>query len=186
MILNGKNTQTQTDLDLLQVLFEDEETYPWNPTEPESEAYLTELEAELSLSECFTETEMSQRSQTFFHQVEQLYTTTTLQYSLRQRFAERVPRDLLQHLADAALQVSQKMSDCSGSLADQLVACVQETLPQWQTEDLYVLARPFAYSMLGSEMEIQTTEWTELSEVEQARISLAIAHYALSELIPSP
>ncbi len=185
MTIHSKINSTQTDLDLLQALFEEESTYPWNPIQSESDTYLAELETEFELSECFTDVEISQRSQALLTQVEQLYTVTTLQQSLFQRFADRVPPDLLHHLAQAALQVGKQMSDCSVSLADQLVECVQDILPQWQAEDLYVLARPFAYSMLGSETEISRTQWTEMSEVEQARISLAVARYALSELMPT-
>jgi hypothetical protein len=185
MTTDSKATPTQTDLDLLQALFAEENHYPWNPTQPESEGYLAELETEFELSNCFTDGEVTQRSEAFFTQVEQLYTTTTLQQTLLQRFADQMPRDLLHRLAQTVLHVSQQMSDCSGSLADQLVECVQDILPQWQAEDLYVLARPFAYSMLGAETEVRSTDWTELSEVEQARMSLAVARYALSELIPT-
>jgi hypothetical protein len=184
MTRHSQATPTQADLDLLQTLFAEENPYPWNPTQPESEAYLTELETEFELSNCLTNTEVTQRSAALFTQVEKLYTATTLQQTLLQRFADRVPRDLLHRLAQGALQVGEQMSDCRVSLADQLVECVREILPQWQAEDLYVLARPFAYSMLGSETEVRGTEWTELSEVEQARISLAVARYALSELMP--
>ena len=53
-----------------------------------------------------------------------------------------------------------------------------------------LLARPFAYAMRGNQMadvefvlgELQFEEWTALSEIEQARMSLAIARYALSQL----
>ena len=182
MIPNNKTSQTQTDLDLLQALFDDEIAYPWNPAQPESEAYFAHPEAGLNLLDCLTDTEISQRSQVLFNQVEQLYTTTALQQILLQKFAEQVPRELLNHLGEQALQVRQKLSNSTLSLADQLVDCVHGILPEWQTEDLYVLARPFAYSMLGTEVETQSSPWSELSEVERARMSLAIARYALSEL----
>lgn len=185
MTRHSQATPSQTDLDLLQVLFAEKNPYPWNPTQPESEAYLAELETEFELSNCLTDTEVNQRSEAFFTQVEQLYTATTLQQTLLQRFADQMPRDLLNRLTQTALKVGQQMSDCSVSLADQLVECVQDILPQWQAEDLYVLARPFAYSMLGAETEVRDTDWAELSEVEQARMSLAVARYALSELIPT-
>jgi hypothetical protein len=185
MTTHSKSHSTQTDLDLLQALFEEENTYPWHPQHPDSVAYLTELETEFELSDCLTDSEIDQRSQTFFAQVEQLYTTTTLQQSLLHRFADQMPRDVLDRLAEAAAEVGEKMSDCGVSLADRLVACVQNILPQWQAEDLYVLARPFAFSMLGPETEIRDTQWTEMSEVEQARMSLAVARYALSEIIPT-
>ena len=74
------------------------------------------------------------------------------------------------------------------SLSDQLVHCVSEVLPGWDLEDLEVMARPLAYSMRGDkndELEnilatIEPVDWYNLSEVEQARLSLAIALYAIS------
>ncbi|MGB3533591.1 MAG: hypothetical protein WBA13_08735 [Microcoleaceae cyanobacterium] len=185
MVIYSKIDSTQTDLDLLQALFEEESIYPWNPIQSDSVAYLAELETEFELSECFTDAEVNHKSQALFAQVEQLYSVTTLQQSILQKFAGQVPRDLLHRLAQAALQAGEKMSDCSVSLADGLVECVQDILPQWQAEDLYVLARPFAYSMLGSEKDISQIEWTKMSEVEQARMSLAVARYALSKLMPT-
>ncbi len=149
MTIRSKIDLTQTDLDLLQPLLEEEATYPWNPTQPESVAYLTELETEFELSDCFTDAEVHQRSDIFFSQVEQLYTVTNLQQSLLKRFAHQVPQILLHHLAEAALKVEQKISDSRVSLADQLVECVQEILPQWQAEDLYVLAT-FCLFYVGS------------------------------------
>ncbi|MFM6201130.1 MAG: hypothetical protein ACKPE1_18665, partial [Dolichospermum sp.] len=57
-------------------------------------------------------------------------------------------------------------------------------------DDLLVLARPFAYSMRSSEpdkltsliRDLENRDWCSLSEIEQAKISLAIANYALEYL----
>ncbi len=76
------------------------------------------------------------------------------------------------------------------SIGEQLVECVQTVLPNWGTEDLLVLARPFAYAMRSSESQnaasalknLQNSEWTALSEVEKAKVTLAIASYAFNEL----
>ena len=75
-------------------------------------------------------------------------------------------------------------------MAVQLVQCVQELLPSWAEDDLLVLARPFAYTMRGKDTDtidsvlgnICSQEWKALSEIEQARAGLAIAHYALTQL----
>ena len=75
-------------------------------------------------------------------------------------------------------------------MADRLVECVQSLLPDWAEDDLLVLARPFAYAMRGSQAadvesvlgEIRHEDWTALSKIEQARVSIAIAHYALEQL----
>jgi hypothetical protein len=74
------------------------------------------------------------------------------------------------------------------SLADQMVECVLDILPQWAEEDLQVLARPLAYAMRdidseGVELVTETKRpWAQLSEIEQARVSLAVARYAISQL----
>jgi hypothetical protein len=69
------------------------------------------------------------------------------------------------------------------------VQCVQDALPNLAEDDLYVLARPLAYAMRGNDAPIESTlervrsiEWDALSDVEQARLSLAIARFALAEL----
>lgn len=73
--------------------------------------------------------------------------------SLLQNFAEQIPDELLNRLAQAATRMNEEVSSRSLSLADQLVQCVQELLPQWSEEDLQVLARPFAYAMRGAELD---------------------------------
>ena len=103
-----------------------------------------------------------------------------------QRFAAQVPQQML----DAIVQRAQQVLSSNLTLADQLVHAVQDCLPSWEEEDLQVLARPFAYAMRGSETEmlevalrsVRCAEWTELSGIEQARLSLAIARYAIDQL----
>jgi hypothetical protein len=79
------------------------------------------------------------------------------------------------------------------SASEKLVACVQALLPSWEVDDLLVLARPFAYAMRSSEPHTLTSlirdfeerDWANLSEIEQAKITLAIADYALQHLSKS-
>jgi hypothetical protein len=79
------------------------------------------------------------------------------------------------------------------ALVDQLVESVQTVLTDWETDDLQVMARPLAFSMRGGQEEVlevllqsvRQTDWEALSELEQARLSLAIARYALGELAQS-
>jgi hypothetical protein len=69
-----------------------------------------------------------------------------------------------------------------------MVECVLDILPQWAEEDLQVLARPLAYAMRevdseGTQLAMATKRpWAQLSEIEQARVSLAVARYAISQL----
>lgn len=158
--------------------------YVWNPAAPESEAFFTALEQDFPL-DGWNADEITTRSSEFFAQVNQLWSATGLQETLIQRFATRVPQQFLTAIATRAQQVLSS----SASLADQLVQCVQDVLPNLADDDLYVLARPLAYAMRGNDAPIESTlervrsvEWNALSEVEQARLSLAIARYAIAEL----
>ena len=158
--------------------------YVWNPATPEAETFFTALEQDVSL-DAWTTDEVAARSSMFFAQLNQLWSAATLQETLMQRFASRVPQQFLASIANRAQQVLSS----SISLADQLVQCVQDALPNLAEDDLYVLARPLAHAMRGNDDAVESTldrvrsiEWDALSEVEQARLSLAIARYALSEL----
>lgn len=195
---NASSTPSPAQLELLEVLLEpDDAPYPWNPADPESENYFLEAEQEFVVDD-WLDAEITAQSPTFFSQLDQLWSATTLttkkaavtgvsiQSSLRSEFATRIPQGWL----DAIANIAQQIFDKEQSRADQLVQCVQSLLPNWAEEDLLVLARPFAYAMRGKQTvdvefvlgEVQLEDWTALSEIEQARMSLAIAHYALSKL----
>ena len=190
-------TASQAKMDLLEALLEPEDAvYPWDTADPESETYFANREEELVLED-WLEPEMRQRAQTFFTKLTELWedvtpqaecfaVTTdanTLRVTLQQRFAAHLPQGWLDAIASQAHQVFSTPI----TMADALVQCVQSLLPSWTEEDLLVLARPFAYSMRGSETEaseffVDSEDWTKLSEIEQAKASLAIAHYALDQL----
>jgi len=90
--------------------------YVWNPADPESEAFFTTLEQALPLDD-WAPADVTTRSSTFFAQLNQLWSAATLQETLIQRFAIRVPQQLLTAIATRAQQVLSS----SASLADQLV-----------------------------------------------------------------
>jgi hypothetical protein len=155
--------------------------YPWNCAE--SEEFFNELDQDFSWN--LSDEEISAKSKSFFAQVDQLFSASSLETSLAQKFAA-VPQAWLNAIAQQAQQVAAG----SASLADQLIQCVQEVLPQWAEDDLQILARPLAYAMRGDDTDmvdstvskIRPVSWEELSETEQAKLSLAIACYALSKL----
>lgn len=157
--------------------------YPWNPADPASEGFFSELEQGFSLDD-WQDSEIEARSTDFFAHLDQLWSTNSLEMTLAQKFAA-MPQAFLSAIARQAQQVA----EASNSLADQLVLCVQEILPAWADEDLQVLARPLAYAMRDDSDAIDSTlksirpgEWTELSETEQAKMSLAVARYAIDQL----
>ena len=178
-----RDSQTQAQMELLATIVQTDVAYPWNPAQLESESYLTALEQEFALSDSFSDSDIALKSQVLFSQLEQVWLTTALQKSLREKFA-RVPQDFLSSIAQSVQNATVKYQ----SLADQMVECVLDILPQWGEEDLQVLARPLAYAMRdvdseGVELVMATNRpWAQLSEIEQARVSLAVARYAISEL----
>jgi hypothetical protein len=178
-----RDSQTQAEMELLATIVQTDVAYPWNPAQLESESYLTGLEEEFALSESFSDSDIAQKSQVLFAQLEQVWLTAALQKSLREKFA-RVPQDFLARIAQSVQNATVKYQ----SLADQMVECVLDILPQWAEEDLQVLARPLAYAMRevdseGAQLAVATKRpWAQLSEIEQARVSLAVARYAISQL----
>lgn len=196
------DSPSQFDLELLSALLEPEDaTYPWNPADEESEIYFQELEEQFAQD--LTDEDLITHSQAFYGKLDTLWSEISecshykcnteklslanLQETLHSAFAASVPESWLNAIA----QKASEMFDTRRSIGEQLVECVQAMLPSWGTEDLLVLARPFAYAMRGSESEnkasttisdIENREWTALSQIEQAKVSLAIAHYAFTQL----
>ncbi|MBD0327944.1 MAG: hypothetical protein ICV68_16055 [Pyrinomonadaceae bacterium] len=193
---------SQIELDLLAALLEPEDAaYPWNPTDDDSAAYFDEVERQFTPQDVLDE-ELTTRAQDFYDKLDNLwsgietsthYNNTTisavvnrLQENLHTAFAGSIPQGWLNAIAAKASEilVSQR------SLGEQLVECVQSVLPTWETEDLLILARPYAYAMRSSEGQnltsivnnVNNQEWASLSEVEQAKLSVAIAYYAIKQL----
>ena len=110
----------------------------------------------------------------------------SFQSALLQKFSSRLPVELLTQLAEKAKQISEN----GEALAAQMVACVQEVVDGLADDDLRVMARPMAMAMRGRASDeiaestvksIREADWEALSSVEQAKLSLAAARYALIE-----
>lgn len=178
--------------ELLEALLQAEEDfYPWNPAEPEAEAYFAELERGFLLEQWQEVEDITQASQALFNQLHQCWSSPewvveeNLRQSLSEQFAAFIPEAWLEAISHKAQQIF----STNLSLAEQLVLCVKPLLPNWAEDDLLVFARPLAYAMRGkSESATETNrvaqsiEWTELSSMEQARLSLTVAHSALLQL----
>jgi hypothetical protein len=186
----GDYSPSHLELDLLEVLTQIEDPYPWNPAALESEAYFSCVEAE-GISWELTEAEFTPQAQTAIAAFERLWSNSSPQSSavarlktaLVQKFGAEVPSTWL----DAIAEKAKTLTSTEIPTAQRLVQCVSELLPQWTPEDLQVLARPFAFAMRGESLDstvstITQKTWSNLSEIEKARLSLAIARYAVSEL----
>ena len=124
-----------------------------------------------------TDAELRDRSDQFFTAMEQLW-ADDLATVLMRKFVT-VPQGVIAAIASQA----EKMSAASGELADKLIACVQETLPMWAEDDLRMFSRPLAHAMRGEvASEPSSKDWAGLSEIEQAKLTLAIAKYALEHV----
>jgi hypothetical protein len=165
-------------------------SYPWNPCDPDAEGFYANSE-QASFLDGWQEAEITTRANGFFAQLEQQWFTVSVQTSLAQRFSARIPQELLASIAVQAQKLvaeSRKAVTQSLSLADQLVQCIQDVAINLGQEDLYVQARllePMRNSGLDAVdsllNQIPQTEWQQLSEIQKARLSLAIAHCALDE-----
>lgn len=183
--------QAEAELELVKLIFNVDSPYPWEPSQVEADAYFEELEQSVA-SDWPTE-DIASRSQRFFAQLDQMWDTGSspeqvqeLHTELVSRFGSQVPQSVLFSIAEQA----QRVLTANLSLAEQLVRCVNDLLPNWGDDDLQVLARPLAFSMRGSNTDqleaalrsVRYAAWTDLSGVEQARLSLAIARYAIAQL----
>jgi hypothetical protein len=177
---NADDRWAKTQAEMLERLLQEElEVYPWEPDRAES--YFEEADAEFNW-EGWSEGEIEGRSDRFFSQLNDCFSTA--KETTTQKFSSLVPQAWLEVIAQKAKAVAA----ANVSLADRLVECVAELLPNWGTEDLLVLARPLAYSMRDESVSIESlvprikeTPWKELSEIEKARLSLAIARDAIAD-----
>lgn len=199
---NLPSLATQVELEFLELLLQPEDlTYPWNPADEQAEAYFDELEQQFGMQDLLDE-ELHTRAESFYGKLDELWSQVgkcaavdcnqkvkvleDLCNILHNTFAVGVPTGWLNAIAQKATEVLAAQQ----SINEQLVQCVQTVLPAWDTADLAVFARPYAYSMRSSEQQnlasvikkIENRDWTTLSEIEQAKVSVAIAYYAIRQL----
>lgn len=184
--MSNPNSKNNAEAELLQTVLDaelsPETAYPWNAAA--ASRYFDKLEAatpELEVSEA--------EAKGFFSKLDSLWgksaakkTASINLSSLAQQLSSRcvsVPQAALQAIA----QKANVLVDSKLSSLDQLVACVQDVLPQWDVEDLQVMARPYAYAMRSEEPKLpENVQWESLSEVEQGRLAMAIANWIMTEL----
>lgn len=202
---NFNNSLSQTELDLLATLLEPEDnSYPWNPCEEDTEAYFNQLEEQFVMQDLLDE-ELSKRCEVFHNQLDALWskcdtseqsncnTNTTvavkLQKNLQKQFSNSMPSSWIGLIAQKAAEVFNQKQP----ITEQLIECVQAVLPSLEVDDIMVLARPIAYATRSGEpKKVESTlanldrddnrEWAALSEIEQAKAGLAVAYHALNQL----
>ncbi len=184
------NPISPTELEILALLCaKEDDIYPWDTSTLAAEAYF--IEAEQLASDNWLEQEAFAQAPNFLHRLDGLWQANvpiqapqqSLQAKLVAQFADRVPQEWLAAISRQATKAihSQK------SLGAQLVQCIQELVPNCLEEDLLVLARPYAYAMRSNPtpttmpLDITAEQWATLSEIQQAKLSLAIARYALEQ-----
>lgn len=168
------SSQTQAELDLLEtVLFGDDVTYPWNPGDCEDLDETPVFSDPLKVDDL----DLGDRSPVFFAQLD----SCMVYAQLCERFGSQVPTSLLKRICALAKQTSNREQP---RLA-QLVACVHQLLPHWTTEKLQVLAGSLATGLDSETVDYSVGDrpWEQLSSLEQARLSLAIAQFTLQQLI---
>ncbi|MGC8451570.1 MAG: hypothetical protein ACL9RN_00900 [Cylindrospermopsis raciborskii] len=190
---NQKPFLPSVDWELLTAILEPEdETYPWNLASDQVDAYFQKLAAPLYSDPLLMES-LEQQGENFYNSLDQIWNQV---YSYKADRDER-PRTTLSdifgtfvpsHYLDQIMEAAKKtFHDMEHSTIEKIVVCVQSLLPNWDMEDLLVLARPIAYSMRSSQQEksdynLPNRNWTELSEVERAKICLVVADYALKAI----
>lgn len=109
---------------------------------------------------------------------------------LRQKFADRLPIEMIAQIGERAQQMVSSGEAASQNVLEQMLACVQDVLSYVAEDDLRVIGRPMATAMRGSSADelldvtiksVRAAEWEALSPIEQARLGLAAARYAISQ-----
>jgi hypothetical protein len=182
------NTETQVEAELLDYLLAPPaNNYPWNPADPETVEYYISSDREFDLDE-LTDEEIGERSQSFFNQIQSCWADAPTPEAddspldlLTAKFGARVPQDWLETIATKVSSITHRNLEP----AEQLVKSVQDLLSNWAIDDLFVMARPYAYAMRcdpgvnDPDRIVRPLNWLELSEVERAKLTILIAQYAI-------
>lgn len=181
-------SRAEIEQDLLQLALQAQVEYPWNPAE--SEAFFAGIEA--ATADEWEPGELAACGQAIANQLDSLWaqidqTAAHPQIAtLLSRVAGRVPQQIVLGI----VQRSQQLISSNLSLTDRMVQCVQDFLADCNPDDLLLTGRKFAVvrsrgatsiSLDTALQQIRTVDWNTLSSEEQAYLSLAIAHAALTE-----
>ena len=174
------SAETLAQQEMLQSVLANQEPYPWAPADA-SEFFAETTAAGDELA--FSDEEAQQGWQALSAQLDTIWGGgSSLNLAIAQRFANRLSQEVIEQITAKAADVV----NTGRPLAEQLIACVRDTLTGWDDADLQVMARPLAHAMRGQEEILDATidsvrdiSWESLSPMEQARISLAAARWAI-------
>jgi hypothetical protein len=168
--------------ELLAILIEEETTYPWDLADVDNNNCLDALETSFSLFDGLESAGIEEQANSFFASLHQQWPVSPVsaRSNIFDKFASILPAEYLNRLLASAENLVNSQLDSF----DRLVACLSDLFPQWSPEDLQVFARPYAYTMRNghSEPTIETENWQNLSEIEQIRLSAAIASQIFRDL----
>ncbi len=166
--------------ELLEVLLQEEDYYPWNPADPDAEEYFTELEESFSLVDALGSVELDNQAETFFAHLHQCWPSpakSNLRTALVEQFGSLLPIAWLETIIEQAERsVSQNLQPIN-----QVVECIKPLWSSWTEADLQLLARPLVYAMRGTTPSKEVA-WDELSEVDKIRLSMAVAQDVLEQV----
>jgi hypothetical protein len=166
------------------------ENFPWNPAEVEAESFYQVQESQFSLEDWSAE-ELTESSNSFFTKLNACWPDNSVELlaNLSRHFSARIPQQWLEKIAAEAKKAMAEQA----TMADQLVSCVQNVLPELAQDVLSILARPHTYAMRseGSSTSLtnldsltNSTDWEKMSAIEQAKLTVFVSKYALEQLTP--
>lgn len=173
--------------ELLQAVLETE-AYPWLANET-AKNYGDEAEAAGQTLE-ISDDEVAKGWQALSTQLNGMWGDTGIVAQLKQKFANRLPAEMMAQIGERAQQIVSSGEATGQTVLEQMLACVQDVLSYVAEDDLRVIGRPMATAMRGSSADellevtiksVRAAEWEELSPIEQARLGLAAARYAIAQ-----
>ena len=181
---NSQDLLNQYYKELVDDLLLHDSIYPWDVKESETEEYINNLETQFS--DNWTNQELENKAQSFFSRLNQCWDTNlncNINNVLSQQFGSLIPHNLLENIS---VEIN-KVIALNINPMERLIQCVKPLLSGWSEVDLQVFARPLVYAMRGDfepEKDIvnslmENKKWHDLSEVEKAKVTLAIAQYSL-------
>ncbi len=181
----------RAEAELMDCLLAADSNYPWEPAEPDTAEYYDRSDLHFSMDD-WSDEEIAQRSESFFARLQtcwedapQTAPAVSPLAAITAKFGSRVPQQWLAKIAANATNLAASNLEP----VDRLVQSVGDLLSTWATDDLLVMARPYAYAMRcnpgvdNPDNVVRPLNWEELSEVERAKLTILVAQYAIDAVV---